>query len=496
MNKRLLVLCLSLVALASQSAFASRAKLMVMGTGDGGMFLLNGGSFYYDEAYNMFYNPSNIVDYKDWFTVEKSNFIVAKETAPTDGAGSATQTTLGDRAQGGGVMGFGNVAVGVYFNRVQALDVIDFGAGSDDTTNHRYLDADHKFDSTYWSDLRPLELFIGGEHGIKWGLGLVYAGASGQDADANYAVNGNYNSGGAATNPDPNLTETEAMTSLDQRRNIKNLKATLGASISGFEPFISVKLKGREHGQDLALKDFRTEMTDKYGGWSAGFRYKYGDWTPYFGYRRDTKERERFTPRNTGDVFNAKPDGGAFRTRDQNDILTQSTHTVWGAGIGRSMKVSETARMMYSISYWKSGYEVEFRTSSTPTSNSALVDSGVGPTRSVKKTVDTMPVDVAIEGDVNSWLTLRAGLGFAIWNRSSGRTPGTFANHYLDSERVGSIQDTTNGRLGASMKFDKLDVDFAIGRSAATAEAAGDLDAQNFSFADGLFGAASATLHF
>ncbi len=62
---------------ASIPAFASRARVMVMGSGDPtGMIIHsrgNGGSYYYDSPYSMFYNPAAIMGYTNFAVVEKSN---------------------------------------------------------------------------------------------------------------------------------------------------------------------------------------------------------------------------------------------------------------------------------------------------------------------------------------------------------------------------------------------------------------------------------------
>ena len=73
-NKKFLVAALALgILAAAPSAFATRSTTLVKGTGDGGA-ILNGGSLYYDDEHNMFYNPSVINDFKNWATIEKSNF--------------------------------------------------------------------------------------------------------------------------------------------------------------------------------------------------------------------------------------------------------------------------------------------------------------------------------------------------------------------------------------------------------------------------------------
>src|SRR3954453_12136441 len=89
MSKRILALALAFGILATSNAFASRSRTSVLGTGDGGLFL-NGGTFFYDDARNIFYNPAYVNDFKNWGIIEKSNYV--------SGAGG---TQLGTSAEGG-----------------------------------------------------------------------------------------------------------------------------------------------------------------------------------------------------------------------------------------------------------------------------------------------------------------------------------------------------------------------------------------------------------
>jgi len=136
MNKKVLALILAVGIMAGSQAMASRARLLVLGTGDAGMLLDgngNGGSFIVDDAYNMFYNPAFINNYKDWATIEKSNGV--------------------NSAEGGFVTSVMNFNLGVFMNRTSALDA--------NWTNR--------------NNMRPIDVIFGGDSGIKWGVGLTYA---------------------------------------------------------------------------------------------------------------------------------------------------------------------------------------------------------------------------------------------------------------------------------------------------------------------------------
>src|SRR5262245_50797905 len=101
---------LLLALLASTECFASRANVLMYGTGDaGGIVAPNGqgGTLYRDDAYNIFYNPSFVNDFYNWAIIEKSN--------------RADAVDVGSTAMGGGVAAWRNLRYGVFFNRVGAI---------------------------------------------------------------------------------------------------------------------------------------------------------------------------------------------------------------------------------------------------------------------------------------------------------------------------------------------------------------------------------------
>jgi hypothetical protein len=149
MSKRILAVTLAFGILATSNAFASRARVSVLGSGDAGAFL-SGGSFFYDDARNIFYNPSYVNDFKNWGIIEKSN-----------GMATGVQAGTNSQAEGGFVTSMGAFNLGIYLNRMSAV--------TNNVANMATL-----------ANQRPLELMFGGDMGTaKWGLGLTYAAANG-----------------------------------------------------------------------------------------------------------------------------------------------------------------------------------------------------------------------------------------------------------------------------------------------------------------------------
>jgi hypothetical protein len=207
MSKRNFIVFITCGLLAASSAFASRARLAVMGTGD--PFAINQrGSLYYDDMNNIFYNPSYANDFKNWAIVEKFNGSSNATTAPV-----APNTNTG--AEGGFMGTFMNFNVGFYMNRE---DGIVGGAYFAPAT------------------MRPFDLFLASEDmGIKWGLGLSMA---------NFKA-------------DATTEDTE-------------VALRLGAQYMDFEPYVNLLLKGDAKtaaGTDKT-KDMVLGLRYKYADWT------------------------------------------------------------------------------------------------------------------------------------------------------------------------------------------------------------------------------------
>ena len=188
MTKRIVaVLALSL---ASTSAFASQAHNIVSGGGDADRILCaNGmcGSFYTNDEYNIFWNPALINGQKGYAVIENQN---------TSGTSAGFVTDVA------------NFNLGVFLNR----PLNTFGAD------------------------RAVDVVLGGETGVKWGVGLTHALSEGA----------------------PKFTKLNA-----------------GVVVSDFEPFVSYTIKNTD---GATSESKATDMT-------IGTRYHYGEWTPYAAYR-------------------------------------------------------------------------------------------------------------------------------------------------------------------------------------------------------------------
>jgi len=216
--------------IASNPALASRARVAVFDTGDGGALLGAGasmGSFQTDDMYNIFYNPAYLNDYNDFVTIEKSN-AYGYETVTSTGTTSAASALT---AQGGFISNWGLFTLGLFFNRIEAINQIR--SPTTTLTN----------DYSNKGQMAPLELLFGMEtKGVKWGLDLSYA----------------------SVNP------------VNKARKDYDMNLRVGASYMGFDPWLHYKIMGND--------DIQGSNATKHTDYGGGMKYTWGEWTPYGGY--------------------------------------------------------------------------------------------------------------------------------------------------------------------------------------------------------------------
>lgn len=240
MNKKIISALVLAGMILSTTAFASRARLGVMGQGGAG-----DGSYAYDNIYNIFYNPSYVNDMKNYVIFEKD----------------ADNTTF---------MGFASSMHGFntafYLNRAGANT---FGSGT-----------------TYGNN--PLEVVVGGDQGMKWGLGLMYARSA-----ANTAA---------------------AVPASDKTNTAFGVRA--GIQMNGLDPFAS-------YSQGKSYSNAVTPVETKDTEFQVGLRYHYGEWVPYASYMNNKQTT----------------------TGSENKV------NQWTLGLARETKLAEGARLGYAVYY-------------------------------------------------------------------------------------------------------------------------------------------------
>lgn len=152
--KKHLTVALGLAVLATP-AFATKARLQALGED-------TYGSFYIDDNRNIWLNAANINNHKDLVTFEWGTTSVASDVDTASGA------TASPRAEGGIYKGHGNLVYGLHFG------------GASNTANQLRA-ATGLVDS--FED-NNVDLFVGGDAGIKWGANVGYSKSADNEASA------------------------------------------------------------------------------------------------------------------------------------------------------------------------------------------------------------------------------------------------------------------------------------------------------------------------
>jgi hypothetical protein len=143
--KKQLAVALGLAVLAAP-AFASKARLLALGEDTDGSFFVN-------DNRNIFLNAANVNNHKDMVTFEW-------------GTGGANDSDTAPNAEGGVIMSHNNLVYGIHLGRQTSFN-------SELTS----------FSATAFEPSNVIDLFVGGDAGLKWGANLTYA--SSQDENFN-----------------------------------------------------------------------------------------------------------------------------------------------------------------------------------------------------------------------------------------------------------------------------------------------------------------------
>lgn len=407
--------------LVGSNAMASIARQAVMGnhhvfttaSGAGVAGIVNG-SLWYDDDYNVFYNPAYINDNKNYVTVQKG----------FEGGFFKSE--------------FENFAYGVYVNRGGTGNAGNNYAsglvapGFQTRTSH--IGTANDLDTR-----RPIDLFIGGDTGIKWGLGVTWA----------------YNRDQAGAS----LPNNEGAEISNRYWHFR-----LGAEVMGLEPFVGATLFSK-YQNDVASQKSGAELNE----FNAGLRYKYEGWSPYFAYNKNR-------------VNGTAP--GA-----QNQVQTRLDN--YAVGVGHDTKVADGVHVYKHVGFIFSSVEDDAGAAGTTANGLNLT---ADQNRDYKDYV--VPINVALEGEATSWLTLRAGIAYDLINQrkyaDSNRTSGSTTNV---TDKVASNAGITRFRIGSTIKFGKLHLDSAFGNGAAGGVGTENLDTSSMGFDGQTFALLSASYH-
>lgn len=427
MKGKYLLTAMVATLLIGSNAFASLARLAVLGsqpvfqnnlvTGAAATTTTNlgNGAFWYDDEYNVFYNPATIMNHKNYVVIQKG-------------------------VEGGWFDGVGdNFAYGVYVNRGGSTAVGSQVSGTGTVVpglNGRaaFIGAGNGIGGgAAMATQRPIDLFFGGDMGVKWGAHVAW---SYNRDHAGTAV--------ASTDEAPKAGEvTTRYWHLD-----------LGVEVMGFEPWAGVTLNSKY--QDTSYDSPATQDLNEF---NVGVRYKYENWTPYVSYK---KYRE------------------SGRAPLATAIQTQTRMNTLGLGVGHATKVADGVTVSKHVGLFYN--------------NTDDTTAAVELNKNYKQYI--LPLTVNVEADATSWLVLRAGATYDFWNEVKADRKVAAPASGTDTSPVDvkkSLAGNTTFRLGSTFKFGKLNVDSAFGVGNAAAGNSPTLDDTGFGFDSQTFALVSAS---
>jgi len=453
MKRKILLTAMVAAWLVGSSAFASIARMAVLGTqpaftganntaaniaagGTGGTTTnIVNGALWYDDDYNMFYNPSTIMDSKNFVSFEKN-------------------------LEGGWVSAIGDsFAYGVYVNRggsgSNGVQNGMYGAtanlaapGLNTATNTAYAGTGTGAGSgvTPINTQRAIDLLFGGDMGIKWGVDVTWA----------------YNR--------DQTPATATQQGLEASNRYWHVSA--GAQVMGFDIFLGTTIASQFQFNNTNLP---TTAVDNLVDQNIGVRYKYEAWTPYVTYHK-------FRRSGNGPGVSDPTVSGAASTQ------VQTNFDIIGGGVGHDSKIADGVHVLKNIGIYYNS-----------------VGDTAGSTFNLRDYKEwVLPINLALEAEAASWLTLRAGLEYDFWaervfanNGTSLATASTAATSVRQSQA-----NLPTVRIGSTMKFGKLHVDSAFGNGTVkTTGAAGDGSSQttagasSIGFDSNTFALVSASYH-
>lgn len=220
--KKQLALAAGLAVLAAP-AFASKARLQALGED-------TNGSFYIQDNRNIFLNASEVNNQKDFVTYELAN-----------------DSTTGE---GGFIRNAGNLVWGAHMGRNLSYNA---SLGDVEATGSDALTASN-----------ALDLFIGGDAGVKWGVQLTRSAQTDEAFDGTGTA---YDNGDAETNV---------------------MDLAVGVSQGAWAAYVKYGLTGTTE-----IKDSTTELdAERTGAWEIGGSYNWNGYTAFLQRSQSTIEEK------------------------------------------------------------------------------------------------------------------------------------------------------------------------------------------------------------
>jgi hypothetical protein len=371
--KKQIVAVLGLAVLATP-AFATKARLQALGED------VNG-SFYINDNRNIFLNAAQINNHKDLVTFEWGGNVTS-DSAETP------------RGEGGVYKQMGNLAWGLHLG------------GASNTANAVRAGAGLVSANGVATENNNIEVFVGGDAGLKWGGSLAYAKTSQEDSPLT-AESMRAKLGVIAG-------DTQAYANINLINNAKSGSVVTGSE-SGSNLGSTAKLEGKL-------------------GYQIGAIHQWNGYSLFADYRS----------------FDAESIWGSGAKEDIGLSQLQ-------VGAGRVTKINDRTNLFTRLSYVTGKVENDHGDISVPVAGNRC--SSLRATFCKEYETSRVPVVVGVETEAASWLTLRASITQVVWgDEEVGSTKSSITNStavnagaslkFGDLTLDGVIGNSTGGTIG------------------------------------------------
>lgn len=395
--KKQLTVALGLAVLATP-AFATKARLQGLGED-------TYGSFYVNDNRNVWLNPAQVNNHKDLVTFEygDTNSTIDQNQSP--------------RAEGGLYKAVGNLVWGIHMGSASnSANQLRAGAGLVDAS----LDATTgaiSFKGTA-NEGNNIDLFVGGDAGLKWGANLGYNKANDQSAGSRGE--------GLRSRLGVIMGDTQVYANVNLINNARgafDINAPLSAALGG----------------PATAQSGHSTFTGKLG-FQVGAIHAYEGNTFTVDYRQFDAENEINVP------------GLGANGKKEDQSIKQLI-----AGVGRVTRLNDKTNL-----FTKATFQWADAKNDGLLGGSFAGPCGLSPYFCEEYKTMRVPVVVGLETEATSWLTIRASVQQSVWGKEE------------DKRDERTIRNNTIVNAGATLKFGELSVDGLVSTSQAASGTLGE----------------------
>lgn len=415
-------LCTTMGLAMTQAAHASQARLLALGLDK----LDNEGSYYIDDARNIFLNAANAADYSNRLIFEwgAAGSIPGNQNA---GGGEASLDADEDpKAQGGFLVDVGNFVFGAYLgNESNTASFLRIAGTSNAAAYHNFVAGPPAVPNPLMLPTadNQLDLFFAGrgQGDLRWGVNLVYLDNDKDEIkqeDKAGAIRF-----GARTD------RWQAHANISFMNKAKNTVET--------NPFGT----GAPTITDEVTQEFKGKLGVHLGG-----SYNLNETDTIYGYVKTFKwdQKDSYTNYdNWGGI------GAGARVGKQG--TSKGEFTQYNLGWGHNHQMDNGGTVFLNLYLRKTEVELNLA-------------------QKVEVDVLTVPFTIAYEQRANSWLTLRGSVTQNLYGKKDNKNfasanpiAANLVGQRFGSEGKGSLGNSTNVRGGASLHFGNLTVDGLLG---------------------------------